>query len=299
MPNRTGLGIVCALAAAGMYGIVPNFARGAFNDGVPPVDSVFFRTSLITVAMAIFAVLRDESLAVPRSAWPSLAAQAGATLIVSVGYLASVQFIPVGLAVTIFFTFPVIIMLTAPLVERRPPGMTQVAIALVAFAGLALALWSGAHDLDWRGIVLAALASGACAMQFFSGRWLSRHLPPAAFASLVHLTIWPGTLVTALYVGGGKIAIFPGGDASFGGLAYMLGVGSIYVVAYFIHMLSVRMAPASVVAPFYNLEPMVATLFAITLLGEKLTPLHLVGGLLMLAALIAAGVVDLPQKEEA
>jgi drug/metabolite transporter (DMT)-like permease len=70
------------------------------------------------------------------------------------------------------------------------------------------------------------------------------------------------------------------------------------VVAYFIHMLSVRLAPASVVAPFYNLEPMVATVFAIVLLAEKLTPLHLVGGLLMLAALIAASIVDLRQKEE-
>jgi drug/metabolite transporter (DMT)-like permease len=281
-----------------MYGIVPNFARGAFNNGVPPVDSVFFRTSLITVVMAVVAVLRSESLALPRCAWPSFFAQAGATLIVSVGYLASVQFIPVGLAVTIFFTFPVIIMLTAPLVERRPPGLVQMAIAIVAFAGLALAMWSGAHELDWRGIVLAAFAALACAVQFFSGRALSHHLPPAAFVSLVHLAVWPGSLAAALFVGHGTIAIFPGGGAKLVGLAYMLGVGSIYVVAYFIHMLSVRLAPASVVAPFYNVEPMGATLLAILFLGEKLTGLHLVGGLMMLAALLAASILDLRQKEE-
>jgi drug/metabolite transporter (DMT)-like permease len=60
----------------------------------------------------------------------------------------------------------------------------------------------------------------------------------------------------------------------------------------------VRLAPASVVAPFFNVEPMVATVFAIVLLGEKLTSLHLVGGLMMLAALVAAGIVDLRQKQE-
>ncbi len=298
MANRDGLGILCAVSAATMYGVVPNFARGAFNNGVPPVDSVFFRTSLITVIMAVVAVLRDESLSLPRSAWPSFAAQAAATLIVSVGYLASVQFIPVGLAVTIFFTFPVIIMLTAPLVERRPPGLVQMAIAIAAFAGLALAMWSGADQLDWRGIGLAVIASFACAVQFFSGRALSRHLPPASFVPLVPIALWPGALAAALLVGHGTIAIFPGGSANLTGLAYMLGVGSIYVVAYFIHMLSVRLAPASVVAPFYNVEPMGATVMAIMLLGEKLTGLHLVGGLMMLAALITASILDLRQKEQ-
>ena len=208
------------------------------------------------------------------------------------------QFIPVGLAVTIFFTFPVIIMLAAPLVERRPPGLLHIAIALFAFGGLALALWSGAHDLDWRGIVLAALASVFCAVQFFSGRALAAHLPAAAFVSLVHLAVWPGSLFAALYVGGGKIAIFPGGGANHAGLAYMAGIGAIYVIAYFMHMLSLRLAPASTVAPFYNVEPMVATLLAIALLGETLTPLHIAGGMMMLAALIAASILDLRQREE-
>lgn len=297
MRNRAGLGILSALGAATLYGIIPNFARNAFNNGVPPVDSVFFRTSLIAVAMAVIAVLRNESLAVPRGAWPAYLVQAGATFMVSIGYLASVQFIPVGQAVTIFFTFPVIIMLAAPLVERRPPSLIQIGIAILAFAGLALALWSGAQNLDWRGIVLAALASVFCTVQFFSGRSLAAHLPPAAFVSLVHLAVWPGALLAALFVGGGTIAIFPGGSASLTGLAYMAGIGAIYVIAYFIHMLSLRFAPASTVAPFYNIEPMVATVLALVLLGENLTPLHIVGGVMMLAALIAASVVDLRQKE--
>src|SRR5205809_3249322 len=102
MTSRNGMGIAAALAAAGLYGLVPNFVRGAFLNGVRPVESTFFRTSLVAIAFAVLGVLRGESFRVPPGARKSFAGLAIATLIISVSYLASVQFIPVGLAVIIF-----------------------------------------------------------------------------------------------------------------------------------------------------------------------------------------------------
>jgi drug/metabolite transporter (DMT)-like permease len=121
MVNRTRLGIICALSAAGFYGLVPNFVRGAFNNGIPPVEATLFRTAVIALAFALVALSQGERLLVPRGARWIFAGQAAATLVVSVSYLASVQFIPVGLAVIIFFTFPVLIMLVSPIIEGRRP----------------------------------------------------------------------------------------------------------------------------------------------------------------------------------
>ena len=117
MLNRTGLGIACALSAAAMYGLIPSLVRGAFVNGIPPAESILFRTSILAVVFAIVAVLQGQSFYLPRAALGSFLAQCAATLTISLGYLASVQFIPVGLAVIIFFSFPVIIMLAAPLIE--------------------------------------------------------------------------------------------------------------------------------------------------------------------------------------
>jgi drug/metabolite transporter (DMT)-like permease len=288
MINRAGLGIACALGAASLYGMVPNFARAAFVNGVPAIESTLFRTFVISIAFAIIAVVNNERLTVPKAAIPSFTGQAIATFLVSSAYLASIQFIPVGLTVIIFFLFPVLIMLLAPVVEGRNPGLSRIAVALVAFCGLAVAIGPSFEALDIRGILLAAVAAAGATLQFFSGRSISRYMPPAAFGSLVHMIILPPILVIALIAGSGSLLILPGGSATGLGLLFMSGVAAVYVVAYMVHMLSLRFAAASTVAPFFNLEPVVTTAIAATVLGERLELNQYAGGGLVLAALLAS-----------
>lgn len=291
MINKAGLGIACALGAAALYGMVPNFARAAFVHGVPGIESTLFRTFAISIVFAIIAIIQNDRLTVPKAAIPSFAGQALATFLVSASYLASVQFIPVGLAVIIFFLFPVLIMLLAPVVEGRNPGLFRIAVALVAFCGLAIAIGPSFEDLDIRGIGLAAIAALGATLQFFSGRAISRYMPPAAFGSLVHLMILPPILAIALVAGSGTLQFLPGGSATGLGLLFMCGVAAVYVVAYMVHMLSLRFASASTVAPFFNLEPVVTTAIAAAILGERLQLNQYAGGGLVLAALVASAIL--------
>ena len=64
MINRAGLGIACALAAAALYGFVPNMVRAGFENGVPPVESTFFRTATVGIVFAVIAniLFQGESL---------------------------------------------------------------------------------------------------------------------------------------------------------------------------------------------------------------------------------------------
>ncbi len=297
MMNRAGLGIACALGAASLYGLVPNFARAAFVNGVPGIESTLFRTFVISIVFAVIAIVQNERLTIPKGAMPSFAGQALATFLVSASYLASVQFIPVGLSVIIFFLFPVLIMLLAPVVEGRSPGLFRLAVALVAFCGLAIAIGPSFEDLDIRGIVLAAIASAGATLQFFSGRSISRYMPPAAFGSLVHLVILVPILLIALATGSGSLQMLPGGSATGLGLVFMCGVAAVYVIAYMVHMLSLRFAPASTVAPFFNLEPVVTTASAAAILDERLQLNQYAGGGLVLAALGASAFLGRREKQ--
>jgi drug/metabolite transporter (DMT)-like permease len=284
------LGIASALLAASFYGCVPNFARAAFGHGVPALETVLMRTTVIAVALGLFAFMRGENFYLPRAAWFSFVGQVMATFMVSACYLASVQFIPVGLAVIIFFAFPVIIVVVAPLVERKAPSIARLAVAVLAFIGLGIAVGPGFDALDLRGVLLAAAAAVGCALQFFSGRALGRHLPPAAFGSLVHVAVWPLVLAVTLYSGGNTLVLMNGGITNLG-LFFVGGVCLAYVGGYFFHMSSLKAAPASVVAPYFNLEPIVTTVISALLLGETLKLNQYGGGGLVLAALVLAGVV--------
>ena len=291
MIHRAGVGILCALGSAALYGLVPNFVRAAFVHGVPPVESILMRTSAIAVVFAIVTVLNGVSFSLPRLATGSLIAQSVSILAVSFGYLASVQFIPVGLAVIIFFSFPVLIMLGAPVIEAQNPGLPRILIAVFAFTGLAVAIGPSFEALDFRGILLAFVGAIGAALQFFSGRSVSRYLTPSVFGSVVHAGIWPLVLGAALVAGGGKLTSLPGGEASGTGLAFMFALAAVYVAAYMVQMLSLRFAPASTVAPFYNLEPVVTTGVAALVLGERLQINQYAGGGMVLAALLASSLI--------
>ena len=265
-------GIVLALSAAAIYGAVPNFARLAFLNGVPALETVFYRTSAVALVLGLVAVARGESFRLTRISWPSFVFQSLATLMVSACYLASVQFLPVTLSVIIFYLFPVLIVLAAPLAEGCFPGVARLGVALLGFAGLVVAIGPAFESVSALGLILAFLGAVGCMLQFFSGRMLSRHLTPAAFGSMVHLAIWPVMLGLALYFGGNTLRLIDG--QSLLGPQAGLAVGIVclaYLGGYFLHMSSVRAAPSSVVAPYFNLEPIISTALAVLVLGEAMT----------------------------
>ncbi len=292
-PHLTG--VLLALAAASVYGAVPNFARLAYLNGVPALETVFYRTSVVAVVLAVVAVVRGEGFRLTRAALPGFLYQSLATLMVSACYLASVQFLPVTLSVIIFYLFPVLIILAAPLAEGRSPGWARLGVALLGFAGLVVAVGPAFEHVSVIGLVLAFLGAVGCMMQFFSGRMLSRHLTPAAFGSLVHIAIWPVMLGLALAFGNSTLTLADG-LSPLGPQAFMaVGLVAIaYLGGYFFHMSSVRAAPSSVVAPYFNLEPIVSTGLAVFVLGEAMTSYQWAGGAMVFAALVISGF--LPEK---
>jgi drug/metabolite transporter (DMT)-like permease len=291
LKHGAGTGIVLALAAAASYGWVPNFARLAFLNGVPALETVTCRTFAVVVVLAIVAVLRGDSLAPPRRAWVSLALQGCATLLVSSCYLASVQFIPVTLSVIIFYSFPLIILLAAPLIEGHMPGLWQIAVSLLGFAGLFVAVGPVFGGANLTGLLLAFLGAVGCALQFFTGRAVARHMAPAAFGCLIHLAILPIILGLALYFGRGGLAI--AGGVALGPWAFTsVGLVSLaYLFGYFFHMSAVQNAPSSIVAPYFNAEPVVSIGLAVVVLGEAMTGGQMIGGAMVLAALLAGSLV--------
>jgi drug/metabolite transporter (DMT)-like permease len=82
--------------------------------------------------------------------------------------------------------------------------------------------------------------------------------------------------------------LIDGAGVSAIGYLFVLGVAAFYIGGYLLQMLSLRNAPASTVAPIFNVEPIVTTAAAAIALGERLTIHQYVGGAIVFASVITA-----------
>ena len=85
----------------------------AFQNGVSPIEVTLFRTALVAVGMLAIALVLREKIRFPTGLSRVFWLQAFSTLVISVGFLGAVAFIPVSLTILIFYTF----------VSKEPPSL--------------------------------------------------------------------------------------------------------------------------------------------------------------------------------
>ena len=195
------------------------------------------------------------------------------------GFIGAVASTPVGVAVLVFFTHP---LLVAAIAHRRGGErltVRKLLLALLALAGLAAALGPEFGTLDPSGVALAALASLAmCGVVLCTGRAQERatsaqvnlHATAAGTAALAVLT-------TAL----GGWALPSNGAGWLGVLAAGVGIG-VGLLAFFAALRRLGPARATMLS---SVEPLVSIAFAAAVLGERLGPRQWAGAALVVVAL--------------
>ncbi|GAB2852412.1 DMT family transporter [Actinocorallia aurea] len=240
-------------------------AKGMF-DRLPPSSIVVLRlvTSAVVVGFAVrkklWRVLRGAS----RRDLGAAAALGGSLALMNFSIYQSLQHIPLGIAVTIEFLGPLSV---AVLSSRKPVDLLWAALAL----GGVVALAGDGGDVNVPGVLWALLAGLGWALYIFAAAAAGRRLPGAtglAMASVVAtvLVLPPGMIVLA--------------DAGFSVLtpelvALGVGVGLLSsVVPYTLELEALRRIPQGVFGILMSLEPAVAALVGVLLLGEHLSALQ-------------------------
>lgn len=279
-------GLALALASAAAFGTNIVSAQLAGQAGLSGPLIVFYRVFLMLALAAGAALIWRSSLAVPRRRWPALALFGVSTALVGSAYLSSVAFLPITVAAVIFYTFPVLIVLAEPLFTPARFSLDRVAIALVAFLGVAMVVGPDWHGLDPRGLALALAASLLAAAQFFSAaRCGEAGTLPKLFWS--HLVILPVTLsilaVTGLFQPPSALMLAP--------IAVAITIGG-YLIGFLLQVLALaRVAPGPAALAFCA-EPVFAVAIAAVVLGERVGALQYAGGALVVGAIIANVILE-------
>ena len=196
------------------------------------------------------------------------------------GLVASIQYIPVGLAVLIMYTYPLMVAASGWLSGTEPFTVDRLLAILAAFAGLILALHAPEDQIDWQGVAWAGFtATSFAAVLIVSGRTMRRM---DRWVMMLYLT---GT--TAVVVGLASLTLvdleWPRSDR---GWAILTMSTVFYVLATILLFTAVKMIGPLRTAIIDNSAPVWAILLAALLLHERLSAVQLFGGALVVCAVL-------------
>lgn len=201
----------------------------------------------------------------------------------AISVITAFQFIPVGVAILILFTFPVLTTLLQAVVHRRMPGAVEIVCLAVALAGVGLTVGLDEVKYDPRGVVLALLAACAVTLAFIAGGRALEGAHSVVVSTYVAIAALATALVFAVFSEGGLVTQLAEG----GWRAFAIVVAT-SAIAFFGLMIGMKLVGAVPAAMLTNLEIVFTLAFAAYFLGEAMTPMKLAGAAVVIGAVLVA-----------
>lgn len=240
---------------------------------------------LLFATLVLGAVARPRLRGHSPRAWRIVVAFGLALGLMNLAFYASLERLPIGVAVTIEFLGPLTL---ATVLSRRARDLVAVAAAGLGVVLISEALTVPLEELNWTGLALAA-AAGACwaAYIILSGR------TGAEFNQLDGLAIAMAVaLVVVLPFGLPTLPLWTAGIVVTGfGIAMLSSV-----VPYSLELVALRRLSARVFGILLSLEPAAAALAGFLVLDQRLTSQQLAG--MVLVVLASALVMGAGQRKD-
>ena len=270
------LGLGATLLAAFFVSLITTFARIAYDSGSNPATQVFLRSLCMMLVLGGLQLMLGRALMPSRRLIPLTLGLGLCILMMSFGYLSSVFYISVSLAVLVLYTYPLMVGIASPLLGRERMTWLKALCLIGAFAGLVVASSEGFGTLDWRGIAFAlTAAAGLAVIALFGGSAMAKAHP---FTMNAWMNLWVA-LAVGLYLLASGGPHFP--QTNVGWLA-TFAICLCYTLGILFMFLGLMLISPAQSALTMNLEPLFSTLAAILLLHEAVALRQWIGMAMLL-----------------
>lgn len=297
-PRHSRLGYALAASAATMWALNGSLSRLLLDDGVSALRLAELRGVLSFVMLAAaLAIARPRLLRIrrqdiPRLAFLGIVGLAG----VHATYFFAISRLDVGVALVIQYLGPLILLLWLRLVHSRQLQRSLWGAAVLSVIGcfLVVQAWNPGA-IDGLGLLAAFGAAVTFAIYLYSSEQAGHRYEPVTtlvwgfgFASLFWLVVQPPWS-------------FPFAEfTSAENIALGLGVAVIGTLLPFVCIVAaLRHVPASRAAVVATLEPVLAAIIAWPVLGQDLDVAQIVGGLIVVGAVVWVQIQRPAGEEEA
>lgn len=287
MNRLIGVGLVGVSSAA--FGTLAIFGRFAYDDGLDVFTIMFFRFTLAAVLMGGVLAVRREPLP-PRAAVVRLVGMGAVGYVgQAFSYLTALQYASAGLVALLLYLYPVFVAgLSAVFLHEQLNGR-QLAALGVALVGVVLTV--GPEGGQLLGVVLAVLAAVIYSVYILVGTQVMRQVSAMQSSTIIFASAGAMSGLLML-LKGPQLPQTSTGWLMIGGIVLL---ATVVPVATFLAGLK-RVGPTTA-ATLSTLEPVVTVLLAALLLHEFPQPVTLVGGVLILAAVLVLTHGELRRNE--
>ncbi len=280
-PATQRKGTAMATLSAISFGSAVIFIRYAYQAGVLPGTVAFLRFTIASLVLGLFLSVSRRGLNL--SFWPTIRLFLlgfVAYTVLAVTWITAFGLIPAWLVSLIVAMYPLIVNLASWLFLRERLYQQQVLALICVLVGSVILFWRPFEGAAWSGVWLMVInVLGTTAFVLVGQRWM-RGLSP--------------TICTTWLIAGGMVGTFFYG-LLMNELSFVFApAGWLWVTLFAI--ISTVLAATSMwwgigligpgrAAIIGSFEPVVSILLAVSLLGERLLPLQIVGGVLILVAM--------------
>ena len=274
--------LLCLMSAVG-FGAMAIFGKLAYDSGVEVGDLLLLRFALAAALLLVVAAATDALRRLSRrSVLAGLAMGAIGYATQSALYFDALKRMDASLLALVLYLYPALVMVGSVALGRERASARRIAALLIALAGTALVLVGAASgSLNTLGTAMGFGAALAYSVYILTGDRVGAAVPPVPLAALVCLGATCTLALTSVVRGGPDLGFGAAGWASVGAIALVSTVAAI--LCFFAGLARVGPSAASI---FSSLEPLVTVAMAAAVFGESLTAVQLLGGALVLAAVV-------------
>lgn len=284
------LGILLVALSAAAFGTLAIFGRYAYADSMDALTILFFRFSLSAGVMAILLVARREGL--PRG--PALLRLVGMGAVGYVGqafsYLTALKYASSGLVALLLYLYPMFVVILSVVVLRERVTRLKVLALGLALAGTALTVEPDGGQLP--GIVLAISAAAIYSVYIIVGAGVMKQVTAVQSSTVIFASAGLSSGLLML-INGPQL---PASGSGWAAIASIVLVATVLPVVAFLTGLE-RIGPTNA-AMLSTLEPVVTVLLSALLFDELPKPVTLLGGGLILIAVILITRSELRRTEQ-
>ena len=279
-------GVIFALVAGILFGLIGPTTKIAYNAGASVPIAIFLRYAVATIIILPFLPYQKNLLDVFKKNLNYFISISVGSIFLTLGLLTSVKFIEVSLTILIFCLYPIYVLIYSIIVDKEKILLSVKILFLITFIGIIMVLGPSFKVINLLGITLAIVASlGATSMIIINQKMSSNGISPIPINIFINMF----NVIFFFIV----LKIFFSLDFDFPiNIFLLILIPSIcYSFALLSQLIAIPKIGQSYTALFLYLEPVVGVLGAVFLLKENLQIYQIVGAVIVIISLLSASYI--------